>query len=169
MFRIVPKSTFSPGGTGQNLFPTVSGSNLLREEMEFPRDFGKDINLVFVPFLQRQQYDVNSWLPFTGELELKYPQLTHYEFPTIDDYSAIARTFINEGMRAGIADPDTRYRTVTLYIDLRGFMKTLGIPDNSEIHVFLVSKSGEILWRCAGSFTRDKGDELMDFIASLKS
>ena len=31
-------------------FPVVSGFNLNRQEFEFPRDFGGDLNLVIVPF-----------------------------------------------------------------------------------------------------------------------
>jgi hypothetical protein len=50
-------------------FPAVSGFNLNRQELEFPRDFRGDLNLLFVPFLQPQQVVVNTWIPFADTLE----------------------------------------------------------------------------------------------------
>jgi hypothetical protein len=37
-------------GADRVQFPTVSGSNLNRQELEFPRDFRGALNLLFVPF-----------------------------------------------------------------------------------------------------------------------
>ena len=145
-------------------FPTVSGFNLERKELEFPRDFGGELNLLFVPFLQRQQLTVNTWLPFAQELEQIVPGLVYYELPTIDEMSALSRTFINEGMRAGIPDPKARQRTVTLYIDTESFRRSLDIPGKDEVHILLVDRAGNILWRTTGDFDLDKGQALVDAI-----
>ena len=56
-------------------FPSVSGSNLNRQELSFPADFAGDLNLLFVPFLQQHQVIVNTWLPFAEALEAANPQL----------------------------------------------------------------------------------------------
>ena len=98
-------------------FPTVSGFNLDRQEFEFPRDFAGELNLVFVPFLQRQQATVNTWVPLAQEIEASFPGVIYYELPTIDEMPMLSRTFVNEGMRAGIPDQKSRERTITLYID----------------------------------------------------
>ncbi len=145
-------------------FPTVSGFNLERKELEFPRDFGGELNLLFVPFLQRQQLTVNTWLPFAQELEQIVPGLVYYELPTIDEMSALSRTFINEGMRAGIPDPKARQRTVTLYIDTESFRRSLDIPGKDQVHILLVDRAGNILWRTTGDFDLDKGQALVDAI-----
>jgi hypothetical protein len=147
-------------GSDSVQFPTVSGSNLNRQEFEFPRDFRGDLNLLFVPFLQPQQVVVNTWLPFADTLEASVLRFAYYELPTIDELPALSRTFINEGMRAGIPDASARERTVTLYISTARFMQALGIPSKNEVHVLLVDRRGGILWRTTGSFDEAKGSEL---------
>jgi hypothetical protein len=147
-------------------FPTVSGFNLDRQELVFPRDFAGSLNLLFVPFLQQQQLTVNTWIPFAQEIEAAVPGFVYYELPTINEMPMLSRTFINEGMRAGIPDPTARERTVTLYIDLPKFMRATGIPDNRSVHILLVDRAGQILWRTTGNFTPEKGDELLQVLAT---
>lgn len=145
-------------------FPTVSGSNLLREELTFPQDFDAALNILFVPFLQEQQAVVNTWIPFAQEAEATYPQVAYYELPTIDEMSTFGRTFVNEGMRAGIPDQTARERTVTLYIDTARFMKATDIADKSEVHTLLVNRQGDILWRTTGIFDEAKSEALIKAI-----
>jgi hypothetical protein len=153
-------------GSDRVKFPTVSGSNLNRQELEFPRDFRGDLNLLFVPFLQFQQTIIDTWIPFADQLESSFPELAYYELPTINELPALSRTFINEGMRAGIPNAKARARTVTLYIDLASFMRALAIPSRNEVHVLLADRQGDILWRTTGSFDETKGSLLTDAIAS---
>lgn len=153
----------SPDSVG---FPAVSGFNLNRQELQFPRDFRGALNLLFVPFLQFQQTIVNTWIPLADQLESSFPELAYYELPTINELPALSRTFINEGMRAGIPNAKARARTVTLYIDLAGFMQALGIPNRNEMHVLLVDRRGGILWRTTGNCDEAKGSALAGAIAS---
>jgi hypothetical protein len=145
-------------------FPTVTGSNLERQEFEFPRDFAGELNLLFVPFLQSQQRTVNTWIPFAQELEARFPEVVYYELPTIDEMPMLSRTFINEGMRAGIPDAKARQRTVTLYIDTAKFRQAVGIPGKDQVHILLVNRQGDILWRATGDFDPVKGQELIEAI-----
>jgi len=153
-------------GSDRVHFPTVSGSNLNRQELEFPRDFRGDLNLLFVPFLQPQQVVVNTWVPFADTLESSFTEFAYYELPTIDELPALSRTFINEGMRAGIPDASARERTVTLYIDMVRFMRALGISSKNEVHVLLVDRQGVILWRTTGSFDEERGRALAETVRS---
>lgn len=147
-------------GSDSVRFPTVSGSNLNRQEFELPRDFQGDLNLLFVPFLQYQQAIVNTWIPFVDELEAGFPRLAYYELPTIHELPAFSRTFINEGMRAGIPNDRARARTITLYVDTERFMRALGIPTKNDVHILLVDRQGDIVWRTTGSFDEAQGREL---------
>lgn len=151
-------------GSDRFQFPTVSGTNLNRQELEFPRDLRGDLNLLFVPFLQYQQGVVNTWIPFADALEASVAKIAYYELPTIDEMSALSRTFINEGMRAGIPNAKARERTVTLYIDTGKFMQALGIPSKKEVQVLLVDRQGGIQWRTTGGFDAVKGRELARII-----
>ena len=126
--------------------------------MVFPRDFQGDLNLLFVPFLQEQQTVVNTWLPFAEEVESSTPGLVYYELPTIQSMPMVSRTFINEGMRAGIPDPKARQRTITLYIDLDKFMAATEIDGRNDVHTMLVNRRGDILWRTTGVYDAEKGE-----------
>lgn len=145
-------------------FPTVSGFNLNRQEFQFPRDLAGELNILFVPFKQYQQFTVNTWVPFAQETEAAFPGVVYYELPTIDEMPALSRMFINEGMRAGIPDETARERTVTLYIDTSNFMAATAIPDMNEVHILLVNREGDILWRTTGDFDEGKGRSLLEAI-----
>jgi hypothetical protein len=83
----------------------------------------------------------------------------YYELPTIQRLNVLARTFNNEGMRAGIPDPVARERTVTLYLDKNTFREVLQLPREDDIGL-LLDRQGQVLWQAEGAFTVDKGDSL---------
>jgi hypothetical protein len=141
-------------------FPRVSGSNLQRHKVEIPQDFEGEQNLVMIAFQQWQQSQVDTWLPFARQLEDSHPAMRYYELPTIRRLNPLARTFINEGMRAGIPDPVARERTITLYVDKDAFRKALQLSSEQEIQVMLVDRQGTVSWRESGVFTPEKGESL---------
>jgi len=141
-------------------FPTVSGSNLQRARLTLPRDFQGERNLVLIAFQQWQQAQVDTWIPFARQLEEAYPAVRYYELPTIRRLNTLARTFVNEGMRAGIPDLVARERTITLYLDKKAFREALQLPGEDDIHVLLLDRQGRVLWRAEGAFTPDKGESL---------
>ncbi|MFC1878821.1 hypothetical protein ACFLZW_02795 [Chloroflexota bacterium] len=145
-------------------FPVVSGYNLNRQEFEFPRDFGGELNFVMIPFKQYQQDSINTWIPFAQQVEAIYPGLVYYELPTIYEMPAISRTFLNEGMRAGIPDQTARERTITLYLDKQEFRSALDIPTEDDIHLLLVDREGNIVWRTVGEYTEDKASKIIEVI-----
>jgi hypothetical protein len=137
-------------------FPSVSGSNLERQQLTLPEEFEGEWNLIFIAFQQWQQTQVDSWIPFAKKLEADHPNLRYYELPTIENRGRLARTFINEGMRAGIPDPVARQRTITLYLDKAAFRRALALAHEDEIHVLLLDQQGEVQWRAEGNFTQEK-------------
>ncbi len=149
-------------------FPLVSGSNLMREEFEFPRDFEGKYNLVIIPFKQVQQRDVNTWIPAAQELERRFTDLVYYELPTIYRMPTLSRTFINEGMRAGIPDQLSRERTITLYLEKKLFKQALDIDTEDTIHLFLVDQQGIVLWRDQGLFSESKANSLINTLEQIQ-
>ncbi len=147
--------------------PTVSGKNLLRQKMVFPRDFAGDINLVFIAFQRWHQDQVDSWVPLAEEIASELPAFHYYEFPTIYQMNRLSQMFLNEGMRAGIPDVGTRGRTVTLYVDKRPLRTALAIPNESEIAVMLFDRQGQALWRTSGAYSQEKGEGLRTAVSSL--
>lgn len=164
LWRLAPDQSVLEVSREDVHFPTVSGFNLNRQEYTFPQDFAGELNILFVPFLQRQQLIVNTWIPFAQETEAAFPGVVYYELPTIDEMPSLSRMFVNEGMRAGIPDETARERTVTLYIDTGEFMETTDIPGKDEVHVLLVNRSGDILWRATGRFDESTGETLLRVI-----
>lgn len=143
-------------------FPPVTGSNLQRKKLSLPEVFEGELNLVFVAFQQWHQSQVDSWIPYAQQLEDTYPRVRYYELPTIQQLNVVSRTFINEGMRAGIPDPVARERTITLYVDKTEFRQALQLASEDNIYVLLLNRQGEVLWRNEGSITPEKSDALAE-------
>ena len=142
------------------LFPNVSGANLKREKLSLPEDFASELVIALVAFQQWQQRQVDTWLPFAEQLEQEYAGVRYYELPVIRRMNILSRTFINEGMRAGIPNPKARERTVTLYLDKTNFRAALGILHEQSIYVLLLTSAGKVLWKTEGEFTTEKGEAL---------
>ena len=147
--------------------PTVEGKNLARQKMTFPEDFAGEINLVFIAFLRYHQDVIDTWVPFVAETAAEYPQMAYYEFPTLSRGNPVYRTFLNEGMRAGIPSEATRARTITLYLEKAAFRKALEIPNENSVWIYLFNRAGEVLWRIEGGFTPAKGAALRAALAEL--
>ena len=144
--------------------PAVSGLNLERRRLRLPEDLEGALNLVLIAFQQWQQRQVDPWLPFARRLEEAYPSLRYYELPTIQERNVVARTFINEGMRAGIPDPVARERTITLYVDKRAFREALGLRSEENIYALLLDREGRVLWQAEGVWTAEKGEQLAEVV-----
>ena len=150
-------------------FPTVSGSNLLRQKMTLPQDFQGKLDLVFIAFQQWHQTEVNSWIPLAKELEQQYKDLAYYELPTIQRMNSFSKMFINEGMRAGIPNSKTRERTITLYLNKTDFRVALGMPDEDHIYILLIDRQGKEYFRSRGPYTHDAEASLRQALVQLRS
>ncbi|WP_075061870.1 hypothetical protein [Ornatilinea apprima] len=145
-------------------FPKVSGANLLRQKKHLPEDFEGLMNVVLIAFWQSQQSDVDTWLPPLERWEKTCPGLEHYELPTISSRGRLAQFWIDEGMRMGIPDPQTRAHTITLYLEKAAFRRALEIESEDEITVLLLDGQGEVIWRGRGVWDADQGQALQSQI-----
>ena len=137
--------------------------------MTFPDDFTGQVNLVFIPFKRWHQDDVDGWVPFVGIMSQEYPTMRFYEFPTLPDSNLVYRTFINEGMRAGIPNKETRARTITLYLDKAKFRQALDIPNENSMWIYLFDKLGNVLWKIEGKYYQEKGNALQSALQKILS
>jgi hypothetical protein len=150
-------------------FPTVSGSNLLRKKLTLPQDFQGKLNLVFIPFERWHQVEVDSWSALAEELEGKYEGLVYYELPTLQNGGSIYKIFLNEGMRAGIPNPKTRERTITLYLDKVDFRAALDMTDEEHIYILVVDRQGKEYFRARGPYSREGEAALRQILGQLSS
>ena len=72
--------------------------------------------------------------------------------------------FINEGMRAGIPNPKTRERTITLYLDKIAFRSALDMPDEEHIYVLVVDRLGNALFCTRGAHSQAQEAALRRFL-----
>jgi hypothetical protein len=136
-------------------FRSLRARNLEGAELDLPAAFAGDPSIVIVAFERHQQDDVDSWLPWLGELREGLPGLEVYELPAIKRRWLPARRFIDGGMRAGIPDPATRQRTLTAYTDTGALSRALRIDSTSTIALFVVSRGGVIVWSGRGAYDRN--------------
>ena len=141
-------------------FPAVSGQDLNGRTVNLPGDFSGPATLVFVPFEMKQQGDVDSWHAFVQKLKSENPLLEAWELPTISRSYLIMRFIIDNGMRSGIKDTAARASTITLYIDVKEFTRSLGIANTQQVATFVVTPAGEILARVIGRFTEEGAAEI---------
>ena len=97
---------------------------------------------MFIPFQRWHQAEVDSWGSLAEELEQQYEGLFYYELPTLQSGGPFYKIFLNEGMRAGIPNPETRERTITLYLDKANFRTALGMADEEHIYILVVDRQG---------------------------
>lgn len=162
----IPKKSGAVTQGVTNQFPSVVGTSLARIDVAFPRDFAKPFNIVFIPFQQWQQGQVDSWVPFVQELEAERDDVIYYELPTVWEMNAAQRTFLNEGMRAGIPNETSRERTITLYLDKPAFREQLNMPSEDTMYILLVTQAGEVVWMMDGAFSAEKAQSLSNTLSA---
>jgi hypothetical protein len=141
-------------------FPPVSGSSLAGESFEFPESFGAQRTLAVLAFWDWQQPMVDTWLAYANRLEVREPGFEYFEMPVIQASNPEVHRFIDDGMRAAIPDRMARERTIPLFTDKRGFLRTLALPTDDEIYAVLVDENGLILRIWPGSMTPQASDQL---------
>lgn len=134
-------------------FPDVTGRNLEGREFNLPADFAGGRSIVLVAFRQRQQREVDSWMPELSALRAADAGLEVYEIPTLSSGWTPLRGWIDGGMARGITDQAVREVTVTLYINKRPFKEALGITSEGTIHVLLLDGDGRVTFRTTGPAT----------------
>lgn len=155
-----------PGPT----FPALTADNLARERIALPGGLAGRYNLVIVAYRQRQQPEVDTWMPALNALERENPAFRWYELPTIGKFTGLfVSLWLDDAMRSGIPDPQQRARTITIYVDKDWFRGRLGLPQNDDaIHLILIDKSGTVLWRRSGPFAAAALDELRKTLIDLR-
>ena len=149
------------------VFPKLKASNLENRDFQLPEDFAGERNLVLIAFQREQQKLLDTWLREMPRFQQADPGFQYYELPTIERLNALARWFIDSGMRRGIPDKNARARTITLYIDKKPFEESLQLPTEETVYALLVDRSGKVLWRAEGSFDESKGESLLKALQSL--
>ena len=122
---------------------------------------------MLIAFKHEQQALLNPWLEGTTPLTKEFPSFRVIEMPTIERSSAAFRAMVNNGMRSGISDESARKRTMTLYVNKREFLETLGIKDEAKVYALLVNENGVVVWRRDGDYSSVLQEELRQYLRSV--
>ena len=141
-------------------FPIVKATSLTNGSYQMPLDLEGELNLVIVAFKRWQQDWVDTWIPSLQRLSFEHKQMRVYEMPTMSRFNGLYRFMIDNGMRAGIPDNAVRAATLCAYIDISPFARALQLPGYDSIYLFLLDRSGEILWRGQGPYDQAQLAEL---------
>ena len=70
-------------------------------------------------------------------------------------------------MRAGIPNPKTRERTITLYLDKADFRAALDMTDEEHIYILVVDRQGKEFFRTRGPYSREGEAALRQILEQL--
>ncbi len=138
---------------GPVIIPPITVYDLEGVKHSFPEEFKDSRTLLLLAFKHEQQELLNPWLRATTKLTETTKGFKVIEMPTIERSSAAFRAMVNNGMRSGIDDETARRRTMTLYVNKREFLDTLGIKDETKVYALLVDSSGKVVWRYDGNYS----------------
>jgi hypothetical protein len=153
--------------TGRSL-PRIEGRTLAGRGFDFPEDLDAGGTLLLVAFRQRQQADVDTWLPIARRLAAAHPGFAFFEVPLLDRRWMPMRSWIDGGMRAGIPDPAVRATTLTAYQSRTRFLRALGLAGIDHIVSLLVDRDGVIRWSAPGPLQdEDTAADLEEAVGAL--
>lgn len=162
----VDKKLISQGPS--DVFPVVQGMNLEGDKMILPQGLTGALNIVIVAFKREQQEDVDTWIKALEAYIQDNPKIKLYELPTLKTFNLLMRFNINNGMRYGIPNKQSRKQTITLYIDKKSFKSRLLIPNEDHIQILLLNNAGKIFWRASGLASQEKIKALKTKIKLVK-
>ena len=126
------------GAAKQDAFPHIEVKNLADETKAFPEQFPGEKTLLLIAFEREQQDQLDDW---SARLSLRAPG---------------APEWLDVGMKGGIDDPAVRRRVFTIYAPRQDFIRILGLPNATQVHLVVADRSGRILCKVSGDWTMDK-------------
>jgi hypothetical protein len=148
-------------------FPLLNGTNLLLEKIRVPDDLSGEFRLLVIAYDSDQQVFVDKWLLPLEELNADYPQLAGYYIPLLPQDTADAAVPIIGGMTLAAKDDRDRARTVVVFTDVDAFNRLVGVPDTSQIQLFLLDSEGAIRWHGSGRYQYETLASLENALADL--
>ena len=136
-----------------NVFPSVQGKNLNKVSKTVPDDFTSQHLIAIVAFQQWHQRNVDETIELL-EKNTFHEQFEVIEIPVIQKATRFRQIRLDALMRAAIRDHRIRNRTITVYLDKKEFMTSLGIETDGSIQWFVIHRNANtILMRGEGVIT----------------
>lgn len=143
------------------IMPSVSGKDLNGRPWTAPGGLPGGRTLILIGFDEPQQVAIDTWTQGLG-LDQPTNKIPWIEMPLINNPGMFMRWFIDTGMRGGIRDRNQRSHVWTAYTNRKAFMESCGIASDQEVCVLVVDRSGRILQKEAGTYSRAGAQRLID-------
>jgi hypothetical protein len=147
------------------VFPAISAYSLDKAKVNLPADLEGKVNLLLISFEPEQAKDIETWMPLAQALQHMNFQFRYYKMPVTNPENFIYRWWDGSSLRSVETDPETWHWIIPLYVNKGNFRRSLNIPNEKEIVVALVDKTGQVLWRASGRLTDDKKTSLTAAVA----
>ncbi|MBY0404440.1 MAG: hypothetical protein K2X66_11120 [Cyanobacteria bacterium] len=157
---IISVATAPPIEKKPLIFPVVQSNNLHREPLKVPHGLAGKLNLILVAFHPQQQPVIDTWIEGLDKLESSNQGFKFYEIPLLAQEHVLMKPVIENWMRDKITTTQMRKKVIYHFANKNKFKKTLLIPDEQNIYLFLVNKKGEVIWESSGASTISKLEEL---------
>lgn len=136
-------------GGRNGYFPRLSGIDLDGAKHQMPQIFQNKMNVVVFYFNYEQQEDAYDWFEIIEPIMKKYPEVSFYEMPIIEEQNVLAREFLNNQLRRKAIDADARKRTIAVYTDREKFLKTMKMKED-RVYLMVVGENGKMMQKIEG-------------------
>ncbi|MBD3193646.1 MAG: hypothetical protein GF317_01220 [Candidatus Lokiarchaeota archaeon] len=141
-------------------FPRLKSKDLKNIPFSIPNNFSKNLNIIIIPFKKSILSNLTSWRSFLRTLSTELSFIALYEFPIYSNASKIKETIIKGKFKQNEYQKSELDNIIPFYVNKRRFKNNLAILDEKEVHIFLLNREGEILWRSYGKYNLDKAQDL---------
>lgn len=150
--------------TGE-VFPTVRGQSLEKEQIEIPGVFSGSPAVLLVGYKQSAQFDIDRWL--MGLIQAKV-KVQIVEIPTIPGLvQSIASGWIDDGMRSGIPREDWG-SVITLYGGAAKPVAALtGTASGQRARIIVLDATGKVVWFDDEGYSARKATDVASLVAGL--
>jgi hypothetical protein len=154
----------APSNIRNELFPTVTGTNLNKEAIVIPDRYKGKVVLLLIGYTQRAQFDIDRWILGALQADVRAEIV---EVPTIAGMMPqMVQGFIDDGMRSGIPSSDWA-SVITVYGDAPKIVAALGNERPQSAYAILLNKEGRIAWSSDRGYSATQVLELKKLAETL--
>jgi hypothetical protein len=141
-----------PSAALERTVPAMTAADLNGRTLNLPQDMAGDPAVWVVAFDRAHQDQVDRLFQLIDGAKDRAPGVVYWEVPVIKNPGAIGRWFIDNGMRSGIPNTQTRSKVVTLYVpDRAKWLSQMGVGGTDQAYAVVVGRSGAVLATAAQS------------------
>lgn len=150
--------------TSHVTMPMASGKNLAGADFILPHHLTHEVNLLIIGCYPWQQTIQDAWVRHTSAIRARYQDFDVYECNLTPDKAVDWVEDRRFEQLHGNASYAQRRKVIALYTPRSRFLQDLRIANDRTVHVLLVDRRGDILWRTQGHPGADKIRQLTNAV-----